>query len=181
MLQPTQFIIEGVDRLGKSSLIQNIMNELGYHLVVHYDKPKKLKVYDGVPNSISPLWLYQVKTYQGMFHMINADLQVIFDRGHLGEVVYSPLYRSYTGEYVYDMELCADTSGTRLVLLTTSDFSFIQDDGLSHDFSKKEEEQAAFIKAFQASNIADKILVDVSNGAGGYKTPEQVLAEVLKK
>jgi hypothetical protein len=68
-----------------------------------------------------------------------------------------------------------------LVLLITSDFGFIQDDGKSFDFNKKEEEQARFIKAFNESTIKDKVLVDVSNGNGSYKSPDQILAEVLRK
>jgi thymidylate kinase len=184
-LPPRQFIIEGVDRMGKSTLIQGLLNELGYHLVVHYDKPKKLKAYEDVyvtvPNTVSPLWLYQVKLYQNMFSMIDAGLPLIFDRGHLGEVVYAPLYRKYAGDYVFAMERGVHTGDTRLILLMTSDFSFIEDDGLSHDFSKKEEEQSKFLAAFELSTIADKIVIDVSNGRGGYKTPEQILSEALRK
>lgn len=178
MKEPNQFIIEGVDRMGKSTLIQGIQEELGYHLQIHYEKPKKLKAYE---NSDSPLLNYMVELYRGMFELIDADHKVIFDRGHLGEVVYAPLYRKYSGLYVYDMEKWSHTKNARLILLTTSDFSFIQDDGLSLDFSKKEEEQDAFISAFRMSNIEDKILIDVSNGQGGYRSAESILAEVLKK
>lgn len=178
---PNQFILEGIDRLGKSTLVQGLLHELGYYLVVHYDKPKKLDIYNQSLSDVNPLWYYQQKLYTQMFNMIHYGHNIIFDRGHLGEVVYAPLYRKYPGDYVFKMEQSSDLSRTRLVLLITSDFSFIQDDGLSHDFSKKEEEQARFIAAFHASNIKDKVMVDVCNGNGGYKTPKEVLAEVLKK
>jgi hypothetical protein len=91
------------------------------------------------------------------------------------------MYRKYSGDYVYDLEKWTNTSKARLILLTTSDFSFIQDDGLSLDFSKKEEEQAKFLAAFKRSNIEDKVLIDISNGQGGYRSAESILAEVLKK
>lgn len=176
--QPTQFLIEGVDRLGKSTLIQGLQDALGYHLVVHYEKPKKLKAY---ADDEMPLLKYQEELYSNMFAMIHNDLPIIFDRAHLGEAVYAPMYRKYSGEYVFEMEKGANTSRSRLVLLTTSDFSFIKDDGLSLDFNKKEEEQALFIEAFKRSNIEDKVIIDVSNGNGSYKSAEQILAEVLKK
>ena len=175
---PRQFIIEGVDRMGKSTLIQGIQEELGYHLVVHYEKPKKLQAY---AESETPLLQYQMALYRGMFDLIDADHQIIFDRGHLGEMVYAPIYRKYNGDYVLDGERWANTRNTRLVLLTTSDFSFIQDDGLSLDFSKKEAEQDLFLKAFAKSNIKDKLVVDVSNGQGGYRSAKSILDEVLKK
>ena len=177
-LLPNQFIIEGVDRMGKSTLIKGLMDTLGYHLKIHYEKPQKLAYYTSQTDE--PLKLYQTVLYRQMFDLIDAGHRIIFDRGHLGEMVYAPMYRKYDGDYVLDYETQVDTSHTRLVLLTTSDFSFIQDDGLSIDFSKKEEEQDKFVYAFKRSNIADKVLVDVSNGTGGYRSAESILAEVLK-
>ena len=178
MRNPRQFFIEGVDRMGKSTVIDGILNELGYYLVVHSSKPKRLRCYEAGPQ---PLFEYQHSAYHNLFDMVSSDVKVIFDRAHLGEMVYAPLYRGYDGSYVLEMEAAANTRNSRLVLLTTSDFSFVKDDGLSLDFSKKEEEQAVFVEAFNASTIKDKVLVDVSNGNGGYKTADQILCEVLKK
>lgn len=174
-----QFIVEGVDRLGKSTLIKNIMNELGYYLYIHYSKPEKLAKYENL--EASPEFLFNAKAYRQMFEIIEDRHRIIFDRAHLGEIVYSPMYRGYSGDYVLDLEQEYDTSSARLILLTTSDFSFVEDDGLSHDFSRKEEEQAKFIAAFHASSIEDKVLIDVSAGNGKRKTPQEVLAEALKK
>lgn len=176
--QPRQFLIEGVDRMGKSTLIRGLLEELGYHLVVHYDKPKILAAYAHLPD---PLFRYQWELYNEMFRLVAAKIKVIFDRAHLGEMVYAPMYRKYNTEYIQSMESYTDTSSARLVLLYTSDFSFIQDDGQSIDFSKKEQEQALFMAAFETSTIADKVLVDVSNGKGGYKSAGAILNEVLKK
>jgi len=175
---PQQFIVEGVDRMGKSTLIKNLLNALGYHLVIHFGKPQVLDHYSKMTDQ--PLKLYQVALYNQMFEMIERGDRLIFDRGHLGELVYAPLYRKYNADYVLEFEAAADTSNTRLVLLTTSDFSFIEDDGLSIDFSKKEEEQDRFIHAFKRSSIVDKVIVDVSK-KGKYKEPKEILAEVLRK
>ncbi len=180
MSQPKQFLIEGVDRMGKSTLIQGLLDRLGYHLVVHYEKPKKLQVYVE-EDEASALRRYQIELYTQMFQMIDQGFNVIFDRAHLGEVVYAPMYRGYFGDYTFDMERWTNRADARLILLTTSDFSFIKDDGLSLDFSKKELEQAKFIEAFNKSKIEDKILIDVSDGKGGYRSAESILNEVLKK
>lgn len=179
MGQPSQFLIEGIDRMGKSTLIQGLLDTLGYHLVVHYEKPKKLKFYEQLCNR--PLMKYQFDLYAQMFDLIREGQRIIFDRAHLGERVYAPMYRGYDPTFLDTMERWNDTSSARLVLLTTSDFSFIEDDGKSIDFSKKEVEQESFIKAFNRSSFEDKVLVDVCNGKGGYKTPEAILAEVLKR
>lgn len=180
MRTPKQFIVEGVDRMGKSTLIDGLLHELGYHLVVHMEKPKILSAY---ADRNAPLLQYQMAAYQQMFRLIDArgHNRVILDRAHLGELVYGPLYRKYDAQYVLDMEKTVPTHDCRLVLLTTSDFSFIKDDGLSLDFSKKELEQDLFKQAFAASSIEDKLIVDVCNGKGGYKTPDEVLSEVLRR
>lgn len=184
-MKKTSLIIEGVDRLGKSTLIQNIRHKLGFFNVIHYAKPQKLDFYQG-QNSLLE---YQRASFESMFKMLSSDQPFIMDRGHLGECVYANRYRGYKGDYVMDMDRKAvndwhhgqnpDEYPAKLILLTTSDFSFIQDDGLSFDFTKKEEEQADFVKAFEKSALP-KVKIDVSNGKGGYKHPLEILVEVLK-
>lgn len=179
MRMPKQFLIEGVDRMGKGTLIEGILQTMGYHVVVHLEKPRKLKVYDDC--TPTPLRLYQHDVYTQMFKMIDSGIEVIFDRAHLGEMVYAPLYRKYSGNYVLDYEKDVATHDARLILLTTSDFSFIQDDGLSLDFSKKEIEQAKFIEAFSQSTIEDKVIIDVCNGKGGYRPAAEILEAALRR
>lgn len=186
MRQPKQFLIEGIDRLGKTTLIEELQQRLGYHLVVHYERPRKLHYYEEISRICSkfgsgpPLEMYQRDVYKNMFRIIDSGTKVIFDRAHLGEMVYAPMYRKYDGSYVLDFEKDVKTLNARLVLLTTSDFSFLKDDGLSIDFSKKEEEQGLFIDAFYRSGIEDKVVVDVSNGNGGYRPLGEILTAVLR-
>lgn len=175
---PNKFLIDGVDRLGKSTLIENIQQALGYYLVIHYDKPKKLNHY--YETCKDPLVLYQKKCNINMFKLIKSDVPIIFDRTHLGELVYSPLYRDYPGDYVLDIEALTDTSDCRLILMTTSDMSVGDDDGCGFDWSKREQEQEAFKQAFARSTIQDKIIIDVSNGQGSYRDAQEILAEALK-
>ena len=173
-------IIEGVDRLGKDTLINNIMNKLGFFQTVHFQKPSLLEAYvDDVKQFYGEdfskskagvnqaLELYQRRSFSMMLDMLGSPARFIFNRAHLGEVVYSH-YREYDGSYVFDLEKKAIEAGsdfhetTLLILLHTSDFSFIKDDGLSFDFQKKEEEQDKFIWAFERSKIKYKMMVDVA-------------------
>ena len=187
-------MIEGIDRIGKGTLIGNLQRILGYHLVIHYEKPKLLDYYqytissrnlDFTDTQINQTALreYQYHSFVNMFKLFTSNVPVICDRAHLGEIVYSPRYRGYSGEYVIELESTArelhNYQEPKLVLLTTSDFSMIQDDGMSFDFSKKEEEQADFIAAFERSTIRDKILIDVADGNGGFKDADFIARQVI--
>ena len=87
--------------------------------------------------------------------MSDKNSNFIFDRSHIGEYVYAPIYRNYDGSYVFDLEkkykddYSSDFIETSiLILLTSSDFSFIEDDGLSFNVDNKLLEQTKFLKAF---------------------------------
>ena len=195
-------IIEGVDRLGKDTLIDGIQQRLGHMQVVHYQKPslldhyvKQSQVALGLPdtaNSSNPalrthaLKQYQQQSFSTMFKMLSSLDRLIMNRGHLGEFVYAPRYRGYDGSYVFDMErLFIHDQGSKLhettllVLLHTSSFDFIKDDGLSFDFDKKDEEQNDFMRAFEWSEIKHKLMLDIHDGAGGYVDRHQLLETVL--
>jgi thymidylate kinase len=206
---PTKFLIDGIDRLGKSTLIQRLQEELGYHLVIHYDKPKVLSNlldtadcikraevsetdYDESYRNLSienlARRLYQEDANRGMFELLKSEVPIIFDRTHLGEMVYAPLYRGYSGDYVYEMEQDLIESkpytiekDVRLILLTSSNTDMLVDDGLSFDPAKKSEEQERFIQAFNKSRLVNKVMVDVHNGNGGYRSYEDILNDALYK
>jgi hypothetical protein len=69
---------------------------------------------------------------------------------------------------------------TLLVLLHTSSFEFVKDDGLSFDFSKKDEEQMDFVRAFEKSNIKHKLMLDVHDGNGGFVPKDKLLGVVIQ-
>jgi hypothetical protein len=176
---PTKYIIEGIDRLGKDTLIQNIIKETTYHAVLHFGKPILTK--DNEDDDY-PLQKYQRKSFDAGFYILRTPTNLIFNRFILGEVVYSPKYRNYSGDYIFELEKkygASQMDNVKLILLTTSDFSFIKDDGLSFDFSKKEEEQADFIKAFGRSTFKHKCLIDVANQQGGFRSERDILQEAL--
>ncbi len=189
-------VIEGVDRLGKSTLIEGLLNTLGHFEVIHYQKPLLLDCYVDYakrcnPTNGDPLkqfdWTgdalrhYQVQSFTNMFHLLGGPGNLILDRAHLGEAVYAHRYRGYSGDYVFELEKNFPDAldQTLLVLLVTGKFDFIQDDGQSFDFSKKEEEQADFMAAWKRSAFPHKMYIYVDDRKGGFRPKEEILESVV--
>ena len=166
-------IVEGIDRIGKDTFIEKLHDWFGYQ-VIHSGKPKKSKAFG-----------YSYQKYQEYYFtfwfnvMKDTNPGFIFNRFHLGEFVYSPLYREYDpGEYLYELEKPV-VDKTCLVLLYTTDFSIITDDGNSFDFTKKEQEQKMFIDSFKKSNLK-KFMLQVNNG-NKFRDPDRIFSEAMKE
>lgn len=183
---PSKFIIEGLDRLGKSTLIEGIRNALGYHEVIHFGRPARLTFYE--ENHLdNPIFAYQKDGFKNLMDLLNSPAKLIFDRAHLGEDVYAPIYRKYSGDYVFDLEKAYDVSSlsdVRLILLT-EDFSksgHFVDDGLSlGSEDMRMAEQRLFLNAYDKSVIADKRIICVTDQVtGGWKDKMLILEEALR-
>ena len=109
--------------------------------------------------------------YDDMFKMMiglkDSEISLIFNRSHLGETVYSPLYRDYSGDYIFDIEkeYVNDLKDKLYLITLVGDPNIIQkrDDGLSHS-SKLEDIQREvnlFTTAHRKSNIKNKILINI--------------------
>lgn len=189
-----KYLIEGLDRLGKNTLIDGILNARGYYQVLHFSKPLMLNCYTPCPTGMtademvsSQFYEYQNRSFRTMFSLLRDAKysNLICNRAHLGECVYAPLYRKYDGNYVFDIERSFDMASnhsTRLILLT-EDFSVSEhfvDDGLSFDTTKRKQEQELFIGAFENSIIPDKRIICVTDkNTGGFRSKESVLNEAL--
>jgi len=157
-------IIEGPDRVGKDTqqnlIIKNFPN-LAFHKVHYSSVP-----FDG-EQGIE----YSAKMYNDMFKMMMSckdnDVNIIFNRSHLGESVYSALYRGYNGDYIFDIEdKYVNALRKNLYLITlVNDAKIIykRDDGKS--FYKFEEEVKAevdgFKRAHKKSKIKNKLMMNV--------------------
>ena len=165
-------IIEGTDNVGKDTQ-QNLIIERMPNLVFHklhysslpFRKDKDLHA------------TYSKKMYDGMFKLMmkskigqskgDEDINLIFNRSHLGETVYSPLYRGYSGDYVFDIEkkyTKALRENLYLITLTNDPHTILKrDDGKS--FYGNEEEVKAevdgFKRAHRLSTIKNKLHIDV--------------------
>jgi len=201
MLNKPILAIEGVDRIGKSTLIKNILNKHGYYEVIHFKQPKKLAFYaEGASAPVDPMermaqvpqaaragWLYQLASFKNSLFLTNApNVKLIFDRWYLGEAVYAPLYRGYSGEYVFDLELDfgLDQRHDIGLILLTVDFDqahHLVEDGQSlGGLERRREEQELFIEAFNRSCLPCKRLVCVTDPVtGNFKPEQQVLQEVM--
>lgn len=172
-------IIEGSDNTGKSTqanlIIKNLKDRVFQKL--HYSS---LPFKDDVGLHVT----YSTRLYDDMFKLMIAlrdnDINAIFDRSHLGESIYSPLYRQYSGDYVFDIEeKYVNELKKNLFLITlVNEPSTIlrRDDGLS--FYKNEEgvraEVDGFIRAHRKSKIKNKLLLNV-----GTMSADEVCAIIL--
>lgn len=119
--------------------------------------------------------------YYKMFNLIlnNPFIDIICNRGHLGEYVYGK-YRNYDGEYVFtelETYYSHDLQFLTLIVLIDNPENLLQrEDGLSlsKNLKSKTEEIKMFTDAFNKSKIKNKILINI-NG----KTINQVHDEII--
>lgn len=184
------YVIEGLDHLGKSTLIEGIKQKLGYFQTIHFSKPELLSVYRGAVHSenlsdkASMQLAYQQESFRNSMIMVNSGARLIYDRWHLGENVYAPMYRGYSGSYVFKYEKMHRldlNSNIRLILLTENfeKSKHFKDDGESFDITKRREEQEMFIKAFDYSIISDKKIICVTADSGDFRPKDEILNDAL--
>lgn len=192
---PKVIIVEGIDRIGKDTLISNLRkwyfenrNQSSIHM--HYSSPP----------FVDNQFHYQYESYKTGFNMIGQyvddaqESSILFiNRFHLGETVYGPRYRNISPNEINQIFNLESTFLTYadlreynpkdilLILLTTSSFNHIKDDGKNFDFTKKSEEQNDFIKAYNRSNI-NKIRIDTYDpNIKTYRNDISILHNVLDK
>jgi len=161
-------IIEGTDNVGKDTqqnLIIEKMNDYVFHKFHYSSLPFK--------DDKEMHATYSKKMYDDMFKVMmnckDKDINFIFNRSHLGETVYSPLYRGYSGDYVLDIEkkyTKALREDLYLITLTNTPHNILKrDDGKS--FYNNEEEVKAEVDGFRRSHrlssIKNKLHIDVGN------------------
>lgn len=192
-MKPTSYIIEGLDRLGKSTLIEGLLHEDGFRQVIHYSKPKKLTYYEDMVKALEEEsnytsdYMYQHDSFIAMFEMLGSNAPLILDRAHLGEAVYAPLYRGYDGNYVFELEQehdVAEFGHVRMILLT-EDFAtskhFVDDGESLGDESARKKEQDMFINAFNISAFPDKKIICVTDPTTGkFRSKEDILREATE-
>lgn len=162
-------IIEGIDCVGKGTQIEKIEKEferrgVAVH-IVHYSNIRF--------NESETIELASHIRYREMFNFIAKCPEnnvLILDRAHLGETVYSPIYRKYSGDFVFDYEKefleKNDLSVKMIVFSDDVDAVIARDkernDGKSFslDPAKKKAEIDAFKRAYEMS-LLDKKLIEL--------------------
>lgn len=175
-------IVEGPDNVGKSTLINNLnnyYNKITLHNL-HYSNVKQ--------ENTAEVIKHNKKLYTEMFELMTFTLKndkagLIFDRSHLGEMVYGNIYRSYTGDYVLDIEkkfhhILDIFENLFLITLVDEPENLIsREDGLSFstDLDKKQRELELFDLAHNSSSISNKLIINIKN-----KDAEAVFKEVTE-
>lgn len=166
VLCPKQIIFEGPDRVGKDSqinlLLQHLWNDhkLAYN-VSHYSHIKNIQNYQE----------YSFELYQNLMRRLisrGSSMLDIYNRSHLGEYVYANLYRDYSGDYVFDLELSnyldIEESIFLITLIDDPNTLIERDDHLSfsNSIEQKKLEISLFEEAHNKSIIQNKILINCS-------------------
>jgi len=170
------YIFEGLDNVGKGTQISNLkryLEERGEVVhVLHYSNIKGNNIEER-----SRIYYHQM--FQLMKFAINNGINLILDRAHGGETVYSPIYRNYSGDYVYEIENNFNsriTSTAKLIVFIDDPNSLIKrEDGLSFsvELEKKQNEVDRFTEFYEKSNIKNKFLINIKD-----KLIEQVWEEL---
>lgn len=158
-------VIEGPDNVGKTTLIKNLrqaMCDKVFHVL--HSQPIKL-------NSIDEYVKYSLKQVTSMFDLMQSSNEnLIFDRSHLGEMIYGNIYRGYAGTFVIDIEKKYTDkpffNAIHLITLTDTVENLIsREDGLSFSIDPvvKARELELFKFAHDESLITKKLLVNVKD------------------
>lgn len=190
-------LFDGIDNTGKTTQIQKLASYFAnknmistvckYSKFDKLDKKKEEKFYKRLykdyfdkisnwPDKIVPDPAYIA---EDNIHYIH-DNNLILDRGHISEAVYAPMYRSYSGDYIWDLEKCLENKhNTYLIVLVNSVEKAVErEDGLSlsnGDANKISIEIAKFVEAYKKSCIPNKAIIDIN----GYSI-EEVFAQIIK-
>jgi hypothetical protein len=167
-------IIEGADNTGKDHLISVIEKNSQYKNVIkrHWGYPtgdsNEQKTLHQVSSFLNEFLLYnKVKDFQSL----EEDTIMIWNRSHIGELVYGKLYRnSNPDRWVMQMEELAGIAENPNVYLiylyADADFLANNDDGLSYSSSidNKRLEQSLFMSAINSSSIKNVLKLKVNSG-----------------
>lgn len=174
-------LLEGPDNVGKSTqaklLLKNLCN-LPTH-TIHYSNIPELTSEESRT--------YSFKLYNNMFKLIHwsimTGVNVIFDRAHIGENVYAPIYRNYSGNFIFDIEDIYKNEwwwkNIYLFLFIDVPRNLInRDDGKSFSTKIKNKtiELNTFIKTINKSRILNKYIIDINN-----KSIYDVHNEIIKQ
>jgi thymidylate kinase len=177
-------IIEGQDRCGKDSLINAISAEYPNIIKRHWSFPK------GSTNEDKTT--YQKDSFNWEFENYRVTKSrryqqnnlMIWNRAHLGELVYGSLYRNSNPEnWVMQLEeeyeFHKDPDVYLVYLYADPEFIVKKDDGESYSakLDDKRAELEVFMKAFKDSKIIHKLAIKVNEG-DSYVSKESIINQV---
>jgi len=150
-------IFEGLDNTGKSTqieLLRNYFAQKGKPFII-----TKSSNYKNVSSEEHKQLC--IKEYKTIFNL-GKTVDIIADRLHGGEYVYGPIYRGYSGDYIFEIEK-NNLESVLIVLIDEPENLIKRDDGLSFstNIEKKKEEIKKFTDFYEKSNINYKLLLNI--------------------
>ena len=171
---PLHFLFEGIDGVGKDTIINELIKILGYRSVIHMSKPKSCAIYD------FDLKQYQDVSFTHLMNLLNQNIPLIFNRSHIGEMVYAK-YRNSSGEWIYDLEnIIEDVNSSVIILLLARNENLLRNDGESFDYDARMQEQNEFIQACKRSKLR-VIEQYVHDENGNWINVHCIVFDILKK
>lgn len=172
-------VVEGTDNVGKSTFIRNLEKHIGRFTKFHFTSPKNYNY------RLNPT-IAQEKQFIEIFDKtVKTSGTVVWDRSHIGEHVYAPLYRDRNDtswvmklEYNYK-ELFRNSIG--VLLVSNPNHLSSNDDGLSYSNlpQSKQREQEYFINALKKTNIPF-IIIDVFDiETNNFRNIDDIVKEFL--
>lgn len=160
--------------------MDNCLKDTLIDLMRHYLSPKtQILKFSQPPSNTYEAENWQRTHFEDMFNLLKDNLNtggrnLILNRAHLGEYVYSPIYRNYNADWVFQLEEaflndCQNYQEMiRLIVLYDSNNSQLiqREDGKSLSKAKQSKlnlERQNFLEAFRKSKIQDKFLFDLSD------------------
>ena len=169
-----KILLEGIDGIGKSSLSKELAKGFNIPCIKHLGKPKSIKRYKGCKIK------YQLEVFRRFNRIMLSDIDIVYDRAHLGEFVYGPLYRGKPCCTLRKIENGTRTKDIALILLVTDNFEMLRDDGENFNSNNQKIEQEMFKNAFHESRIKDKIMIQVNEG-NNFRNRDDIIKEVQLK
>jgi thymidylate kinase len=166
----TNWIIEGTDRTGKSTLIQEfIKQDPDAHFDVRHCK--------NPPDSLTreEQKEYARQEYIRGIKDLNEGCGIIYDRFLLGECIYSPIFRGYYPDYMRALEKTLNENTVLIVLTASPELIASRFDGKFIKVEQIPEIVRRFEEEFEASNITRKLLVRVDK-----MTPTEIYDYIME-
>jgi thymidylate kinase len=201
-------ILEGGDRLGKSTLIKGLCEHFKYDNVTirHFGKPPEGMLPEDVLDFQFSAFHHELEIYlymdlQGRSRYKYYPEKMIWNRSHLGEYVYSQMFRKGNPKVLkgklLDYERHFVNDNVYLITLTADPDFFNERKCDGHELSKtieqKTKELELFKEAHEFSVIPNKLLLKVDKehgiptgsgwimkGPNVFRTKEDILDEVLQ-
>lgn len=168
-------IVCGCDRTGKTTQIMKMKEHFeAQGKSVHILHFENIKLDEGIKFKPAQMQQLSKVRYNDMLKLADEyatddKTVLIFDRAHLGELVYAPLFRKYEGDYVLELETQYPNLIEHGKLIVFSDEAknlVKRDDGNSlgkkPTKKKKQLEIDKFVAAFEASHIKDKHFININ-------------------